>query len=108
IISGKLTLALSDVPMSAVMESSLQSSRRAAEAKAITLEAEIGADLGILTGDAARLEQIVQNAPRGRTLGFRGAHRLCGRARGDAGAHFRLRRLSHQTRGAAGPGQRDR
>jgi len=61
IISGKLALAVSEVPVKAVLESSLQSQRRAAEAKSIALDAEWGADLGVLTGDAARIEQIVQN-----------------------------------------------
>jgi signal transduction histidine kinase len=61
IISGKLALAVTDVPVGAVLESSIQSQRRAAADKSIALEGVLESDLGTLAGDAARLEQVVLN-----------------------------------------------
>jgi len=61
IISGKLALAYASVPLASVLEASVEALRTASENKAIALELSIPADLGSLTGDAARIEQVVQN-----------------------------------------------
>src|SRR5262245_11110505 len=61
IVSGKLTLSTSEVPIALVLESSLESARGFADNKDIVLESFLPEDLGPVAGDAARLEQIFQN-----------------------------------------------
>ena len=85
IISGKLALAFTSVPLTAVLESSVEAARPAAESKAIALESSIPNDLGTLAGDAARIEQVVQNLLSNAIKFTPAGGRVSLRARDDAG-----------------------
>ncbi|HEU4404528.1 MAG TPA: response regulator [Polyangiaceae bacterium] len=61
IISGKLRLDLAPIDPARVVEAALDVVRPAAAAKGVRLEARLGPDAGTLSGDAARLQQIVWN-----------------------------------------------
>ncbi|HEV8479589.1 MAG TPA: response regulator [Candidatus Eisenbacteria bacterium] len=84
IISGKLALAFSTVPLSSVLASSVEACRSAADSKAIALESSIPADLGTLAGDAARIEQVVQNLLSNAIKFTPAGGRVVLRAQGDA------------------------
>lgn len=60
ILSGKVKLEMEPVVIERVVEQALESVRPAAEAKSIHIEAELGS-ANVLTGDAARLQQVVWN-----------------------------------------------
>jgi signal transduction histidine kinase len=61
IISGKMRLDIALVDLSSVINGALESVRPAAEAKAIRIETRFDPTLGPLSGDAARLQQVVWN-----------------------------------------------
>jgi PAS domain S-box-containing protein len=61
IISGKLRLAVGPVDPVAVIEEAVQTIHPAAEAKGISLQANLPLKIGQITGDPARLQQIVWN-----------------------------------------------
>jgi PAS domain S-box-containing protein len=61
IISGKLRLVVGPVNLVSVIEESVQTIHPAAEAKNVTLRADLPAEIGQITGDPARLQQIVWN-----------------------------------------------
>jgi signal transduction histidine kinase/DNA-binding response OmpR family regulator len=61
IISGKLRVDVSNVDVAAIAERALESVRLAAESKGITIDREIDAAGGQLTGDPDRIQQIVWN-----------------------------------------------
>jgi signal transduction histidine kinase/CHASE3 domain sensor protein/CheY-like chemotaxis protein len=61
IITGKMGLKLGPVEPKAVIRSALEAVRPAAEAKQITFEAEFDPSVGVITGDANRLQQAVWN-----------------------------------------------
>jgi len=61
IISGKLHLDVCPVDISAVVEAAINVVRPAADAKAIALTYRHGSGLGAISGDAARLQQVVWN-----------------------------------------------
>jgi PAS domain S-box-containing protein len=61
IISGKLRLIVGPVNPASVIEESVQTIRPAAEAKGVSLWADLPSEIGQITGDPARLQQIVWN-----------------------------------------------
>jgi PAS domain S-box-containing protein len=61
IISGKLRLVVGPVDPASVIEESVQTIRPAAEAKGVSLGADLPSEIGQITGDPARLQQIVWN-----------------------------------------------
>jgi PAS domain S-box-containing protein len=61
IISGKLRLAVGPVDLVSVIEDSVQTIRPAAEAKGVSLEADLPPEIGQITGDPVRLQQVVWN-----------------------------------------------
>jgi signal transduction histidine kinase len=61
IITGKLKLNRHVVPVSAMVDNALDTLRPAAEAKRITLDVEVGADVGAIIGDEDRLRQVTWN-----------------------------------------------
>jgi signal transduction histidine kinase/DNA-binding response OmpR family regulator len=61
ITTGKLRLNIKTVDLSQVMAGAIESARPAAEAKRISLEGQIPANLGAINGDPDRLQQVVWN-----------------------------------------------
>ncbi len=61
IISGKLRLEVQHVDLSAVIESAIRTVRPAAEARAIKLECVLDPRAGPISGDPARIQQILWN-----------------------------------------------
>src|SRR5215510_1878826 len=61
IISGKLRLAVGPVDLVSVIEESVQTINPAAEAKDVSLQANLPPEIGQITGDPARLQQVVWN-----------------------------------------------
>ena len=61
IVTGKLLLDVGPVELAAVIESSLDSIRLAAEAKRIRIRRRIDRSASVVMGDTARLHQVVSN-----------------------------------------------
>src|SRR6266545_6058166 len=61
IISGKLRLELGPVDLVSVIEQAVQTIHPAADAKRISLETDLPPEIGQITGDPARLQQVVWN-----------------------------------------------
>jgi len=61
IITGKLHLAMQPLDPGAVMETAIDTLRPAATAKDITIEASLEPEVGTLSGDPDRLQQVVWN-----------------------------------------------
>jgi signal transduction histidine kinase len=61
IVSGKLLLDLGPVDLGAVVRGAADLARSAAEAKSLQLEVAIDEPLGLVYGDAGRLQQVVTN-----------------------------------------------
>jgi signal transduction histidine kinase len=61
IISGKIRINRQPVVLSQVVKSAIESVRPAAQAKNLHLERQIGDGVGIMIGDATRLQQVVWN-----------------------------------------------
>src|SRR5215475_4572848 len=61
IISGKMRLEFTLVDLGAVVEAALDSVREAASAKGVRIESTADPSLGPVSGDAARLQQVVWN-----------------------------------------------
>ena len=61
IITGKARMRAEAVDLTAVLSSALETTQPAARAKRIVVRSELPADLGTLTGDADRLQQVVWN-----------------------------------------------
>jgi PAS domain S-box-containing protein len=61
IITGKARMRAEAVDLTAVLSSALETTQPAARAKGIVVRSELPADLGTLTGDADRLQQVVWN-----------------------------------------------
>jgi signal transduction histidine kinase/ActR/RegA family two-component response regulator len=61
IISGKLRLFVGPVDLVSVIGESVQTIRPAADAKGISLRADLPPEIGQITGDPARLQQVVWN-----------------------------------------------
>src|SRR5215813_1991078 len=61
IISGKLRLEVGPVDLVSVIEHAVQTIRPAADAKGISLETDLPSEIGQITGDHVRLQQVVWN-----------------------------------------------
>ncbi len=61
ITSGNLRLVESTFEIGAVAEMALESVRPTAEARGLVIEARIDRDAGTMTGDAARIQQVIWN-----------------------------------------------
>jgi PAS domain S-box-containing protein len=61
IISGKLRLEVGPVDLVSVIEQAVQTIHPAADAKGISIETDLPAAIGQITGDPARLQQVVWN-----------------------------------------------
>jgi PAS domain S-box-containing protein len=61
IISGKLRLDLGPVDPVFVIEQAVQTVRPAADAKTISIETNLPPDIGQITGDSTRLQQVIWN-----------------------------------------------
>lgn len=61
ILQGKLSLNVRSVDLATIVEAAIETVRLAAEAKEIEIKTEIGTDLGRVSGDPSRLQQIVWN-----------------------------------------------
>jgi PAS domain S-box-containing protein len=61
IISGKLRLAVGPVDLVSVIEESVQTIHPAAEAKEVSVLANLPPEIGQITGDPVRLQQVVWN-----------------------------------------------
>jgi PAS domain S-box-containing protein len=61
IISGKLRLEVGPVDLVSVIEQAVQTIHPAADAKGISVETNLPSEIGQITGDPARLQQVVWN-----------------------------------------------
>jgi CheY-like chemotaxis protein/anti-sigma regulatory factor (Ser/Thr protein kinase) len=61
IITGKLHLQVAPVDLGMVVDAALDAVRLAAQAKGIDLQIAIDSTIGLVTGDASRLQQVVWN-----------------------------------------------
>jgi PAS domain S-box-containing protein len=61
IISGKLRLEVEPVDLVSVIEQAVQTIKPAADAKGISLETNLPSEIGQITGDPSRLQQVVWN-----------------------------------------------
>jgi PAS domain S-box-containing protein len=61
IISGKLRLEVGPVDLVSVIEQAVQTINPAADAKGISLETDLPSEIGQITGDPVRLQQVVWN-----------------------------------------------
>jgi PAS domain S-box-containing protein len=61
IVSGKLRLTVEDVEIEHILTSAVETVMPSADAKMITIETEIGPQLGTIVVDATRLQQVVWN-----------------------------------------------
>ncbi|HEY9673412.1 MAG TPA: ATP-binding protein, partial [Waterburya sp.] len=61
ILQGKMVLNVSPVNLATTIEAALETVRLAAEAKGIQIQTHLAPNVGLVFGDAARLQQIVWN-----------------------------------------------
>lgn len=61
ILQGKLNLNVTAVDLKATIEAALETVRLAAQAKAIQIQTDFQAEVGPVSGDAVRLQQVVWN-----------------------------------------------
>src|SRR5262249_36993886 len=61
IISGKLRLEVGPVNLVSVIEQAVQTIHPAADAKGISIEANLPSEIGQITGDPTRLQQVIWN-----------------------------------------------
>ncbi len=61
IVTGKLSLRIRPVDLIPILEASINTVRPAAQAKAIKLEFKLDPEVGLISGDATRLQQIIWN-----------------------------------------------
>jgi len=61
IIGGKLRLELGPVDLVSVIEQAVQTIHPAADAKGISIETNLPSEIGQITGDPARLQQVIWN-----------------------------------------------
>ncbi len=89
VITGKLRLNVRPIALAPVIQAAIESVGPAAEARGIVLEAGLGPEVGLISGDPERLQQVVWNllanaikfTPRGGRVEVRVAH---------VGEHVRL------------------
>lgn len=61
ILQGKLSLNVVPVNLASVIRAAMETVRLAAEAKSIQIEASLASDVGIVSGDSTRLQQVIWN-----------------------------------------------
>lgn len=61
ILQGKLSLTVSPVNLASTIQAAIETVRLAAEAKAIAIETHLDSTMGLVAGDATRLQQVVWN-----------------------------------------------
>lgn len=61
IVSGKLHLDLADVDLADVVRAAIDAGRASATTKGVEVRAELPGDVGLVRGDAGRLQQVVWN-----------------------------------------------
>jgi PAS domain S-box-containing protein len=61
IVSGKLRLSIEPVDVEAPVRAAVEAVHFAAEAKSVRLQVVIGSEVGLVSGDPARLQQVVWN-----------------------------------------------
>ncbi len=61
ILRGKLSLNVAPVNLTSVIRGAMETVRLAAEAKSIKIEASLAPEVGLVSGDSTRLQQVVWN-----------------------------------------------
>jgi PAS domain S-box-containing protein len=61
ILRGKLSLNVAPVNLASIIRAAMETVRLAAEAKSIQLEASLAPDVGLVSGDSTRLQQVMWN-----------------------------------------------
>ncbi|MBD1865279.1 MULTISPECIES: PAS domain-containing protein [Trichocoleus] len=61
ILQGKLNLNVSSINLVSIMRGAMETVRLAAEAKSIQIEATLAPEVGLVSGDATRLQQVIWN-----------------------------------------------
>jgi PAS domain S-box-containing protein len=61
ILQGKLSLTVSSVNLAVVIRAAMETMRLAAEAKSLQVEARLNPEVGNVSGDATRLQQVIWN-----------------------------------------------
>jgi PAS domain S-box-containing protein len=61
ILQGKLNLNVSSINLVSVIRAAMETVRLAAEAKSIKIEASLEPDVGLVSGDSTRLQQVIWN-----------------------------------------------
>ncbi|HEY9621287.1 MAG TPA: PAS domain-containing protein [Crinalium sp.] len=61
ILRGKLSLNVTPVNLAATIRAAMETVRLAAEAKSIQITASLASDVGLVSGDSTRLQQVVWN-----------------------------------------------
>ncbi len=61
ILQGKLSLNVAPVNLASIIRAAIETVRLAAEAKSIQVEASLAPDVGLVSGDSTRLQQVIWN-----------------------------------------------
>ncbi|MBD2080749.1 PAS domain S-box protein [Leptolyngbya sp. FACHB-17] len=61
ILQGKLSLSVHPIPLASTIRAAIETVQLAAEAKSITIEANLETEVGHVLGDSTRLQQVVWN-----------------------------------------------
>lgn len=61
ILQGKLSLTVSPVNLASTIKAAIETVRLAAESKSIAIDTHLDANIGLVSGDATRLQQVVWN-----------------------------------------------
>ncbi|MEP0776310.1 ATP-binding protein [Microcoleus sp. ZQ-A2] len=61
ILQGKLSLNVAPVNLASIIRAAMETVRLAAEAKSIKVEASLAPDVGLVSGDSTRLQQVIWN-----------------------------------------------
>jgi PAS domain S-box-containing protein len=61
ILRGKLSLNIAPVDLAFTIQAAMETVRLAAEAKSISVEANLPTDIGLVSGDSTRLQQVIWN-----------------------------------------------
>ncbi|MBD3886989.1 PAS domain S-box protein [Phormidium tenue FACHB-886] len=61
ILQGKLSLTVSPINLKSTIQAAIETVRLAAEAKSIVIETKLDPEVGLVSGDSTRLQQVVWN-----------------------------------------------